>query len=81
MRDASVWMMKCSSSEDVIMHVNRLVGAIDVNIREIWIAWTVSFYYPPVPLLKTWSLGPFSPGVWPPLNTGFSVKSISKFVV
>ncbi|XP_013149055.1 PREDICTED: dynein heavy chain 2, axonemal [Papilio polytes] len=40
MRDASVWMMKCSSSEDVIMHVNRLVGAIDVNIREIWIAWT-----------------------------------------
>ncbi|CAG4999301.1 unnamed protein product [Parnassius apollo] len=40
MTDASVWMMQCSNSEDVIMHVNRLTGAIDVAIRELWISWT-----------------------------------------
>ncbi|XP_037870398.1 dynein axonemal heavy chain 2 isoform X3 [Bombyx mori] len=40
MTDASVWMMACSNSEDVIMHVNRLMGAIDVAIRELWISWT-----------------------------------------
>ncbi|XP_050668613.1 dynein axonemal heavy chain 2 [Leptidea sinapis] len=40
MTDASVWLMVCSSSEDVIMHVNRLMGAIDVAIRELWISWT-----------------------------------------
>ncbi|XP_068632350.1 dynein axonemal heavy chain 2 [Battus philenor] len=40
MTDASVWMMKCSNSEDVIMHVNRLTSAIDVSIRELWISWT-----------------------------------------
>ncbi|XP_063358685.1 dynein axonemal heavy chain 2 isoform X1 [Cydia amplana] len=39
MTDAA-WMMPCSSSEDVIMHVNRLMGAIDVAIRELWISWT-----------------------------------------
>ncbi|XP_038214645.1 dynein heavy chain 2, axonemal [Zerene cesonia] len=40
MTDASVWLMACSNSEDVIMHVNRLMGAIDVAIRELWISWT-----------------------------------------
>ncbi|XP_046962283.1 dynein axonemal heavy chain 2 [Vanessa cardui] len=40
MTDASVWLLPCSNSEDVIMHVNRLVGAIDVAIRELWISWT-----------------------------------------
>lgn len=40
MTDAA-WMMPCSNSEDVIMHVNRLMGAIDVAIRELWISWTV----------------------------------------
>ncbi|XP_050561707.1 dynein axonemal heavy chain 2 [Spodoptera frugiperda] len=40
MTDASAWLLPCSSSEDVIMHVNRLMGAIDVAIRELWIAWT-----------------------------------------
>ncbi|CAG9785840.1 unnamed protein product [Diatraea saccharalis] len=40
MTDASVWLMPCSNSEDVIMHVNRLMGAIDVAIRELWISWT-----------------------------------------
>ncbi|OWR49571.1 putative 1-beta dynein [Danaus plexippus plexippus] len=38
--DASVWMMPCSNSEDVVMHVNRLMGAMDVAIRELWISWT-----------------------------------------
>lgn len=42
MTDASVWLMACSNSEDVIMHVNRLMGAIDVAIRELFISWTVS---------------------------------------
>ncbi|KAL4719865.1 hypothetical protein ACJJTC_002863 [Scirpophaga incertulas] len=40
MNDASVWLMPCSNSEDVVMHVNRLTGAIDVAIRELWISWT-----------------------------------------
>ncbi|KAJ8721222.1 hypothetical protein PYW07_001997 [Mythimna separata] len=40
MTDASAWLLPCSNSEDVIMHVNRLMGAIDVAIREIWISWT-----------------------------------------
>ncbi|XP_045516056.1 dynein axonemal heavy chain 2 [Pieris brassicae] len=40
MTDASVWLMACSNSEDVIMHVNRLMGAIDVAIRELFISWT-----------------------------------------
>ncbi|XP_052739543.1 dynein axonemal heavy chain 2 [Bicyclus anynana] len=40
MTDACVWLMPCSNSEDVIMHVNRLMGAIDVAIRELWISWT-----------------------------------------
>nr|XP_049696661.1 dynein axonemal heavy chain 2 [Helicoverpa armigera] len=40
MTDASAWLLPCSNSEDVIMHVNRLMGAIDVAIRELWISWT-----------------------------------------
>ncbi|RVE54736.1 hypothetical protein evm_000503 [Chilo suppressalis] len=40
MTDASVWLLPCSNSEDVIMHVNRLMGAIDVAVRELWISWT-----------------------------------------
>ena len=45
MTDASVWLLPCSNSEDVIMHVNRLVGAIDVAIRELWISWTVRYFF------------------------------------
>ncbi|KAJ0175845.1 hypothetical protein K1T71_009004 [Dendrolimus kikuchii] len=40
MTDASVWLMPCSNSEDVMLHVNRLMGAIEVAIRELWISWT-----------------------------------------
>ncbi|KAM3963696.1 LOW QUALITY PROTEIN: dynein heavy chain 2, axonemal kl-2 [Aphomia sociella] len=43
MTDASVWLMPCSNSEDVIMHVNRLMGAIDVAVRELFISWTHNF--------------------------------------
>lgn len=41
MTEASVWLMGCSNSEDVIMHCNRLTGAIDVGVRELFISWTV----------------------------------------
>ncbi|XP_053613118.1 dynein axonemal heavy chain 2 isoform X1 [Plodia interpunctella] len=43
MTDASVWLLPCSNSEDVIMHVNRLVGAIDLAIRDLFVSWTHNF--------------------------------------
>ncbi|KAG7305948.1 hypothetical protein JYU34_008511 [Plutella xylostella] len=42
MTDAA-WMMPCSSSDDVMGHVGRLVSAMDVAVRELQIAWTHNF--------------------------------------
>lgn len=43
MTDAA-WMLHCSNSENVMMNANRLMGAIDVAIRELWISWTVILF-------------------------------------